>query len=284
MIEWLIAPWTYAFMRAAFTMVILLGVLGGMAGTIVVTQRSALQVESLAHALLPGLILAYLWMGRSTGSLLLGGVLAVLLTRLLSLAFALHPRTDHTTGSAIVIGFNFSLGLILLSIYRNDLPIALDHFILGDLLAVSETDNWFAGGVVLLILLVLLLFYGPIKIFLFDVSYSARRGWPTWLTRLSLEVVISIATILSFQAVGLVLTLAILIVPAATVQLVARHLWQMFVFGSLLGAVEGILGLMIAYYLDWPSTPPIIMVSVSLYTALLLHQRLFLKGKKRQGR
>lgn len=277
MIEWLIAPWNFPFMRAAFTMVILLGMLGGMAGTIVVTQRSALQVEGLAHALLPGLILAYVWMGRSTWSLLFGGVFAILLTRLLSLVFAIHQRTDHTTGSAIVIGFNFSLGLILLSLYRNELPLSLDHFILGDLLAVSETDNWFAGGVVLLLLLLLFLFYSPLKVFLLDASYAARRGWPTLFTRLALEVVISIATILSFQAVGLVLTLAILIVPAATAQLVAKHLWQMFLFGGILGSLEGITGLMIAYHLDWPSTPPIIMVSVTVYTALLLQQRLVSK-------
>ncbi|MBF0278583.1 MAG: metal ABC transporter permease [SAR324 cluster bacterium] len=277
MIEWLIAPWIYPFMRAAFTMIILLGLLGGMAGTIVVTQRTALQVESLAHALLPGLILAYLWMGRSTWSLMLGGVFAVILTRLLSFAFSLHQRTDHTTGSAIVIGFNFSLGLLLLSLYRNELPISLDHFILGDLLAVSATDNGFAAIVVMMLFILLILFYSPVKVFLFDASYAARRGWPHLFTRIVLEVVISIATILSFQAVGLVLTLALMIIPAATAQLIAKHLWQMFLLGGILGALEGITGLVIAYHMDLPSTPPIIMISVAVYTLLLLQQRLYSK-------
>lgn len=281
MMDWLIAPWHFDFMRAALTMIFLLGLLGGMAGTVVVTQRFALQVESLAHGLLPGLILAYVWLGRSTGSLLLGGVLAILLTRLLSFVFSFHQRTDHTTGSAIVIGFNFALGLLLLSLYRNDLPIALDHFILGDLLAVSWADNGFAAGVVALSGLLLFLFYAPIKIFLLDTAYASRRGLPILLTRIALEILISLATILCFQAVGLVLTLAILIVPVATLQLVAKHLWQMFIFGGLLGAIEGMLGLMIAYHLDLPSTPPIILVAVGIYGLLLL-QRAWISRRKLQ--
>ncbi|MBF0289283.1 MAG: metal ABC transporter permease [SAR324 cluster bacterium] len=279
MIYWLMEPWAFSFMQTAVTMAVLLGFLGGMAGSIVVTQRSALQVESLAHALLPGLVIAYLWMGRSTWSLLIGGIFAVILTRLLSLVFSFHQRTDHTTGSAIIIGFNFSLGLLLYHIYRNQLPISLDHFILGDLLAVSWTDNWFAMAVVLSLFLLLLFFYSPIKAFLFDPDYTARRGWPILTARTILEVVISIATILSFQSVGLILTLAILIVPAATIQMVARHLWQMFVFGGLLGAFEGVAGLSISYYLNWPSTPPIVMLSVAIYT-LVLAQKIWKEKAK----
>ena len=273
MMEWLTSPWTYDFMRSALVMIVLLGLLGGMAGSIVVTQRSALQVESLAHGLLPGLILAYVWIGRSTWSLLLGGLLAIILTRLLILAFAVHRRTDHTTGSVIVIGFNFALGLILLRLYRSELDISLDHFILGDLLAVSWSDNLFAGGVVVVTFLLLLFFYAPVKIFLFDPAYAARRGWPVMPTRLALELMISVATLLCFQAVGLILTLAILIIPVATVQLMARYLWQMFLFGGLLGALQGIFGLMLAYHLDWPGTPPIVMLSVLTYTVVLCQRR-----------
>ncbi len=273
MMDWLTSPWNYNFMQAAFVMIILLGLLGGMAGSIVVTQRSALLVESLAHGLLPGLVLAYVWIGRSTWSLLLGGLLAIILTRLLILVFSLHRRTDHTTGSVIVIGFNFALGLILLRIYRSELDISLDHFILGNLLAVSWNDNLFTGGVVVLTFLILLFFYAPIKIFLFDSAYVARRGWPVMPTRLVLELVVSVATLLCFQAVGLLLTLAILIVPVATVQLVARHLWQMFLFGGLLGASQGVVGLMLAYHLDWPGSPPIVMLAVMTYTAVLCQRR-----------
>lgn len=279
MIEWLLEPWEFSFMRTAAAMVTFLGLLGGMAGTIVVTQRAALQVESLAHALLPGLILAYFWFGQSTGSLLLGGLFAVVLTRLLSYLFSLHDRTDHTTGSAIVIGFNFSLGLLLHSVFREELPISLDHFILGDLLAVSWQDSMFTGGVVVVLCVLLLFFYAPLKAFLFDPSFTARRGQRVWLIRFALEVVVSMATLLCFQSVGLVLTLAILIVPAATVQLLAKHLWQMFLFAGLLGVVEGIFGLALSYYLDWPSTPPIIMVSVVIYAIVLSQHRLGHKHK-----
>lgn len=278
MIDWLMAPWSFAFMQSAFAMIGLLGLLGGLAGTVIVTQRSALQVESLAHALLPGLILAYVWLGRSTEGLLLGGFLAMVLTRLLSFVFSFHPRTDSTTGSTIVIGFNFALGVLLLHLYQNDLPISLEHFILGDLLAVSWADNGFAGGMVLVAGGLLLLFYAPVKIFLLDPAYVARRGWPMVFTRISLEVLISLATVLSFQAVGMVLTLAILIVPVATVQLLAKHLWHLFVFGGILGALQGIVGLMLAYHLDIPSTPPIILISVSTYLFVLLQR--YWSGKK----
>ena len=84
---------------------------------------------------------------------------------------------------------------------------------------------------------------------------------------------VSVATLLCFQAVGLILTLAILIVPVATVQLMARYLWQMFLFGGLLGALQGIIGLMLAYHLDWPGTPPIVMLSVLTYTVVLCQRR-----------
>ncbi len=273
MMDWLISPWTYNFMQTAFVMIILLGLLGGMAGSIVVTQRSALLVECLSHGLLPGLVVAYVLIGRSTWSLLLGGLLAIILTRLLVLVYSLHRRTDHTTGSVIVIGLNFALGLILVRLYRSELDISLDHFILGNLLAVSWKDNLFAGGVVLSTFLVLLFLYAPVKIFLFDSAYASRRDWPVMPTRLVLELLVSVATILCVQAVGLILTLAILIIPVATVQLVARHLWQMFLFGGLLGAAQGVVGLMLAFHLDWPGTPPIVMLAVMTYTAVLCHRR-----------
>ena len=259
-------------MQSAFAMIGLLGLLGGLAGTVIVTQRSALQVESLAHALLPGLIVAYVWVGSSTAGLLAGGFLAMVFTRLLSFVFSFHSRIDHTTGSTIVIGFNFALGLLLLSVYQGELPISLEHFILGDLLAVSWADNGFAGGLVLVWGGLVFVFYAPLKIFLLDPAYLARRGWPMVFTRIVVEVFISLATVLCFQAVGLVLTLSLLIVPVATIQLLAKHLWHMFVFGGILGALQGIVGLMLAYHLDLPSTPPIILISVGTYLLVLLQR------------
>lgn len=278
----LIEVFSLEFMQTAAVMSLCLGVLGGLAGTVVVIQRSAMQVESFAHALLPGLILSYLWLGRSWFSLVVGGILSLTITRLLSLIFALHHRTDANTGSAIVIALNFSVGLILLSVYQQQLPIALDHFILGDLLAVS----WEDVVVVLLALIVMMLgvflFYRPLKAFLLDPEYTGRRGWPFKRTTVLLQILIVVAALLSFQSVGFILTLALLTVPTATVQLYARHLWHMFVYGSILGACEGLAGLVFSYIFNLPSAPTIIIVSVFIYALILATH--FLQSQKRQAR
>ena len=147
MIAWLVTPLQYAFMQRGFMAAILVGVLCSIVGTYVVLRGLAFMGDALAHAILPGVAIAYLF----GGSLTIGALVAAVLVALLIGVFSRQGAIKEDTAIGILFTAALALGVALISSIRT-YAVDLSHILFGNLLGVSSTDLWLTAGIGALVL------------------------------------------------------------------------------------------------------------------------------------
>ncbi|MGF1632611.1 MAG: metal ABC transporter permease [Phycisphaerae bacterium] len=225
----------------------LLGLVGGVVGCFVLLRKRSLLGDALSHATLPGLCLAFAaslaWggTGKSLPVLLVGATLTGLagVGCLLAVRHFTHLKED--VGLAIVLAGFFGLGAAMLPIVSR-LPggsaAGLERFIYGKTTSIVLADAWLIAAVAAACLLLILLFYKPLKLLCFDEAFAASLGWAVlWLDVLLMGLV-TLVTIVALQAVGLILAIAILIIPAASARFWTDKLPVMLAVAAGLGAVS----------------------------------------------
>jgi len=252
----------------------LLGALCGMAGTFAVLRGQSLIGDTLSHAALPGVALAFLVFGREPLALLLGaaatGSLGVLLVNWLSST----TRLKQDAAMGIVLAAFFAIGVALLSYIqgRADASQAgLDKFIFGQAAAIIARDVAILGAACLAIGALLLAFWKEFKLLTFDSDFARVNGLPTgWLNGL-LSALIVIVCVLGLQLAGVILMVGLLIAPAVAARQWTRRLEQMIVLAMLFGAFSGGSGAVLsALERGLPTGPLMIMVACSLVLIALL--------------
>ncbi len=231
-------------------------------GCYLVLRRMSLMGDALSHAVLPGLVLAFLVSGTlSIGPLFVGAALVGLVTAAATEALHRHAGVDSDASLGVVFTSLFALGVILVKRYLSDVHFDMECVWQGSLLQmVFETRNvWGAeiprhvfsiGPVLLLNLGLVLLFWKELKLVSFDSALATTLGFPAgWISYL-LMTAIAITTVASFEAVGSILVVAMLIVPAATAHLLTDRLGRMLAIAAMIGIVAAVLGTLLAYRLD----------------------------------
>jgi manganese/zinc/iron transport system permease protein len=252
----------------------LLGALCGMAGTFAVLRGQSLIGDTLSHAALPGVALAFLLFGREPLALLLGaaatGGLGVLLVNWLSGT----TRLKQDAAMGIVLAAFFAIGVALLSYIqgRADASQAgLDKFIFGQAAAIIARDVVILGAACLLIGALLLAFWKEFKLLTFDSDFAHANGFPTGRLNGLLSALIVIVCVLGLQLAGVILMVGLLIAPAAAARQWTRRLEQMIVLAMLFGAFSGGSGAVLsALERGLPTGPLMIVVACSLVLIALL--------------
>jgi len=256
--NWILEPFELINGQRALLAAVMIGFTNGYVSAYVVLKKSALQVGSLSHSLLPGIALAILVAGLSQGSAFLGGLFAALLTGLGSLFIARSSRLDPDTALAVLFTAAFAFGVLLMDYL--DIPNELDHWLFGNILGMSDGDLWTAFGISAAALLALTFCQRPLIVTLFEPEVAASLGIPVrGLNYLMFGLVIMVL-ISSLQAVGCILALALLCAPAATVYLFSDSPQALFWGGGLLGAVCAAVALVGSYWLDLPAGSSIVVV------------------------
>jgi manganese/iron transport system permease protein len=238
----LVEPFQVAFMQRALLAVLLLGVLAGCVGVFVVLRRLAFVGDALTHTVFPGVVIAYL-AGQSIflGALVAGLVSAVLLTLLTA-----NRRVTADAALAVLLTSFFALGVVLVS--RLDTFTAdLSAFLFGRVLAVEPSELAQTAAVAVLVLGTLAALRKELLLRAFDPDGAAAMGYRTELLDLVLNVLIALVVVAAVKAVGTVLVIALIIVPAATARLVTERIATMVALSCGLGALAGWLGLGISY-------------------------------------
>jgi ABC-type Mn2+/Zn2+ transport system permease subunit len=235
-------PWGQAIMQRALLEAALLGVVGGALGCWIVLYRLSYGAESLAHALLPGLVLAAL-----TGIPLLAGGAIGLLGAAVAIGLAQRiPGIEPDTAIAVVITSLFGVG-VLLALSPSS-PPGIRGILFGDVLGVSDLDLVLAAILAVVVLAALRLMHGQLLTVGFDrMSAHALGGRPA-LVETVLLVLVALAILVAVQGLGNLLVLAVLIGPAATARLVCRRMPQMMLVAALLAVGGAIGGLYLSYY------------------------------------
>ncbi len=269
MFEALTAPFHFSFMVRGLIAAVGVGILCSTVGAFVVLRGMTFIGDALAHAILPGLAVGFLTVGRGDRRGLFWWALGTAVLVALGMGW-ISSRSKFREDAAIGIVFAgmFALGIALISTVRS-FSVDLVHFLFGNVLGVSSHDLILIaafGGVVLLIIF---LFYKELVLVSFDMTLARTLRIRAAFYRYLLFVLIAVTVVLSLQTVGIGLMLAMLVTPASTAHLLTKRLPAMLVVGAGLGAFSGIAGLYISFYWGVASGSAIVLVSIVLFLVAL---------------
>ncbi|MGC9334317.1 MAG: metal ABC transporter permease, partial [Anaerolineae bacterium] len=265
LLELLIQPLRYPFMVRGLLASIMVGTLCAVVGTYVVLRGMAFLGDALAHAILPGVAIAYL-LGANMlwGALLMGLVTAVGIGYV-----SRRGQVKEDTAIGVIFAGSLALGVAILSTMQN-YSVDLTHILFGDVLGVSTIDLWLTAGLGLLVLLVVVFLYKELLVISFDPILAATLRLPLSALQYLLLVLIALTIVVSLQTVGAALMVAMLVTPAATAYLLTRRLWHMMIVGAVVGVLSSVAGLYLSFYVNIASGAAVVLVCTALFILAFL--------------
>jgi ABC-type Mn2+/Zn2+ transport system permease subunit len=263
--EWVTEPFALGFMQRALIASVLVGLVCSVLGAYVVLRSMAFLGDALAHAVLPGVALAYL-----AGADLLAGALVAALVVALGIGFlSRRGGLREDTAIGILFAAALSLGVLLISTtgaYATDLT----HILFGNVLGVTSGDLWLTGGLAAGVLVTVLVLYRELLLASFDPVLAHTLGRRPGVMRIVLLVLLALAIVVSLQTVGVGLVAALLVTPAATASLLTRRLPSMMAVSALVGVAASVAGLYLSYYLDVASGAAIVLLATAAFVVAFL--------------
>lgn len=265
MIAWLITPFTYAFMSRGLFAAVMVGILCSVVGCYVVLRSMAFLGDAMAHAILPGIAIAYLLKGNLTiGALVAAIVLAVAIG-----AFSQRGIIKEDTAIGILFTAALALGVALISSIST-YAVDLSHILFGNVLGVSPADLWLTGLLGAAVLITTFICYKPFLVISFDPILASTLKLPVQALRILLLVLLALTIVISMQTVGVGLVAAMLVTPGATAYLLTKRLPAMMALSALFGALSSIVGLYASYYLNIASGSTIVLTATLFFILAFL--------------
>jgi manganese/zinc/iron transport system permease protein len=262
---------------------VLVAIACALPGVFLVLRRLAMVADAISHAILPGIVVAYF---LAHGPNLLSGFVWATLAGVLAVVLieALHRTRRVREDAAIGIVFPalFALGTFLVALYFANLHVDTDAVLYGEI-ALAPFDSliigdlylgpqalWVMGGLAVINLAFILIFYKELKLATFDPGLAAALGFAPALLHYGLMTVVAVTTVGAFTAVGAILVVALLIVPAATAYLLTDRLPMMIGLAVLVGALCGVGGYGLAVLIDGSISGSMVAVGGLLFGLALL--------------
>jgi len=256
LIQWFLDPLREVFFQKALIGSSLVAIVCGVVGSLVVLRRMAFLGDALSHAMIAGVVGGYLFMKMlfnveaHAPAMLIGSLIAAFITVLLIGFVSRFSRVKEDTAIGIMYTGIFAAGVVLVSIFRNYIHIDLMHFIMGDVLAVSNEDLWASAIAAVLVLSIILLFFRYFQLTSFDPAMAASIGVPVMLIDYVFTTCVSLVVVSAVTMVGVILVIGLLITPAATAYLLCDRLDRMMLLSALFGVTSVVGGLYLCIALD----------------------------------
>ena len=264
-IDFLLSPLAYDFFVRALVASALVGVACAVIGAFVVLKGMSFIGDAVSHAAFPGIVIAYM-LGLP---IILGGAVASIVTALG--IGALTRRSGLRSDSIIGVLFAgmFALGVALFSSIPNYVG-DLFHFLFGDVLGISVSDLLALSLLVLILLVVVRILWKELLFATFDPLGAGAAGLPVRRLDDLLLILIAVTIVISLQAVGIVLVVAMITTPAATAQMLVQRFGKMISTAALIGVFSAVAGLYLSYAFDLASGAAIVLVETALFLLVLL--------------
>ncbi len=274
----------------------LLGVSCGLIGGFLMLRKRSLMGDTLSHATLPGICIAFMWMvasggnGKSLPLLLLGAGLTGVLGFVTVLLIRRVTRVKDDAAMGIVLSVFFGIGVAFLGMIQK-MPegsaAGLESFIYGKTASMVYGDFLVISGVTVVALLICVVLFKEFRLVCFDDGFAASLGWPVGVLDAAMLGLVTVVTVAGLQAVGLILVIAFLITPAAAARFWTHRLSRMLFLGAAIGGVSGWLGAGVsALFPRLPAGAIIVLVAASLFLVSMLFgtERGVLVRRVRQAR
>jgi manganese/iron transport system permease protein len=269
MIEFLLSPLHYEFMVRGLLAAITVGVVCAVLGTYVVLRGMTFFGDALAHAILPGIAVAYLVGGGAQGPLFWGGLVAGVGTALGIGALSKSGQVREDTAIGVIFAGMFALGVALISTVRN-FSVDLTHLMFGNVLGVSPANLALTLIFGALVLVLVVAFYKEFLVISFDPVLAKILRINDQRFRYLLLVMLAVTVVTSLQTVGVGLMVAMLVTPAATASLLTRRLPTMMLVAATIGALSAVIGLYLSYYVSVASGAAIVLVCTAFFLLTLV--------------
>ena len=266
MTETLLLPFQFAFMQKAFLMAAIVAVPTALLSCFLVLKGWALMGDAVSHAVLPGVVLAYI-LGAP---LILGAFAAGMVTALATGYLAANSRIKQDTVMGVVFSGMFGLGIVLFVATPSDAH--LDHILFGNMLGVGGHDLLLAAGIALPVSLVLLLKWRDLMLHVFDPAQARVSGLPVGLLHYGLLMILSLTIVATMAATGLILAVGLLIAPGAIGFLLTRSFGRMMAVAAAVCLFAMLAGVYASFFLDSAPAPTIVLVLTAIFVAALLRR------------
>ncbi|ROR72279.1 metal ABC transporter permease [Bogoriella caseilytica] len=270
-------PWAYGFMQRAFAAAIISAMACALLSCWLVLIGWSLMGDAVSHAVLPGVVLAYV-----LGLPFAVGALAFALVAVLLIG-VVRERSVIKEDAAMGIVFTvlFALGLVLLSVIPSQ--VDLGHILFGNLLGVSPADLWQVALLGALVLAVVLARHREITLVSFDPVQARAIGLSPRRINALVLVLLAITAVTGLQAVGVVLVIALLIIPGATARLLTERLNRMLLIAPAVAAVCAGVGIYLSYWLNTATGPMVVLAQGAVFAMVYLATAVLRSGKSRRA-
>ncbi|MCR8550981.1 metal ABC transporter permease [Salipiger sp. P9] len=264
----LLMPFQFAFMQNAFLICAIVAIPTALLSCFLVLKGWALMGDAVSHAILPGVVLAYV----AGLPLILGAFGAGMITALATGFLAENSRVKQDTVMGIVFSGMFGLGIVLYTQIESDLH--LDHILFGNMLGVGPGDLWTAGLISLAVTVALLLSWKDLRLHAFDPAQARVSGLPVAWLHYGLLALLSLTIVATLTATGLILAVGLLIAPGAIGFLVTRRFGRMMAVACAACLFSMLGGTYLSVFLDSAPAPTIVLILTALF-ALAFARRLW---------
>ncbi|NGP06180.1 metal ABC transporter permease [Rhodococcus sp. 14C212] len=281
LVELIVEPLQYGFMQRALVVAVAATAVCALLSCWLVLIGWSLMGDAVSHAVLPGVVLAYL-VGApfALGALLFAGAAVALIGLVRS-----TTKVKEDAAIGVVFTTLFALGVVLIS--KNPSQVDLHHVLFGNLLGLATEDMWQVTALAVMVLVVLIAKRRDLTLFAFDRGQAHALGIsPARLSALLLAL-LAVTIVAAIQAVGVILVVAMLIIPGATAYLLTERLSRMLVLAPTLAALTSAAGVYVSYYTDASTGGVVVLAQAVVFTVAYLfspHQGLITGALRRRAR
>ncbi|MCC6519699.1 MAG: metal ABC transporter permease [Tabrizicola sp.] len=271
MIDAALQPFQFPFMQNAFWIALIVAPPCALLSCFLVLKGWALMGDAVSHAVLPGIVLAYM----AGLPLLIGAFVAGLGSALLTGWVADNSRIKRDTVMGVVFSAMFALGVVLITAFPTD--IHLDHILFGNMLGVGQGDLITAAAIAVPVTLILTLKWRDLMLHAFDPAQAQVSGLPTKLLHYGLLAILALTIVATLSSVGLILAIGLLIAPGAIAFLTSRSFGAMLITATAVCLFAMLSGIWASFHLDSAPAPTVILILTALFLLAFLRRVILIR-------
>ncbi|NGN42783.1 metal ABC transporter permease [Mesorhizobium sp. CGMCC 1.15528] len=267
MTETLLMPFAFPFMQQAFVIAVLVAIPMAMLSAFLVLKGWSLMGDAISHAVLPGVVLAYI----AGIPLAIGAFAAGMVCALATGFLKENSRVKEDTVMGIVFSGMFGLGIVLYTKIQTD--VHLDHILFGDILGVTWGDVVQTGIIAVITVGTIGIFGRDLLLHAFDPQHAQAIGLPVRLLHYGLLAILSLTIVGALKAVGIILAIAMLIAPGAIAFLLTDRFSRMMLVSVIIAVTASFLGVYLSFFIDSAPAPTIVLLMSIAFVAAFIYSR-----------